>query len=204
MSQSYKVFINNSFIEIVDQYKYDSNFDYIESYSDLLNYLNVRKYTLKKNVLYVCEDPLKSLYLLKSHFYFISAAGGIVKNKNNQILCIKKNNIWDFPKGKLEKNESASVGAIREVIEETNVKNLKIISKFFSTYHLYKENRNSSIKLAEWVLKETQWFLMKTNSNKLLIPQLEEGITDVQWIDIECLKKIKTYASIKYLIRDIF
>ena len=104
----------------------------------------------------------------------------------------------------LGKNESAIVGAIREVMEETNVKNLKIISNFFSTYHLYKENRNPSIKFSEWVLKETQWFLMKTNSNKLLIPQLEEGITDVQWIDIEHLKKINTYASIKYLIRDIF
>ena len=37
-----------------------------------------------------------------SDFQIIHAAGGLVYNPNDQLLCIFRNNVWDLPKGKIE------------------------------------------------------------------------------------------------------
>ena len=63
------------------------------------------------------------------NFITIYAAGGIVYNNSQQILMIFRNNFWDLPKGKLELNEKIEDCAIREVEEETGVKELIITSK---------------------------------------------------------------------------
>lgn len=55
----------------------------------------------------------------------VSAAGGIIVNptKSSKVLVVHrpKYNDWSFPKGKLDKNESASTCARREVYEETGL-----------------------------------------------------------------------------------
>ena len=46
-------------------------------------------------------------------------------NFKNEILLIFRNGVWDLPKGgKIEYNESYEDAALREVSEETGVKNL--------------------------------------------------------------------------------
>ena len=59
--------------------------------------------------------------------------------------------------------------AIREVEEECGVFNLEIVKKLITTYHIYYQNGMK--------LKKTHWFLMHSDYNKELVPQLEEGIT---------------------------
>ena len=87
------------------------------------------------------------------------------------MLFIYRNNVWDLPKGRIEKGESVETAAVREVEEECGIFNLTIIKKLITTYHIYYQNGNK--------LKETYWFLMSSNYDKELIPQLEEGITKV-------------------------
>ena len=48
-------------------------------------------------------------------FKVIEAAGGLVKNKNNELLFIRRMGKWDLPKGKIEKGESLEQAALREV-----------------------------------------------------------------------------------------
>ena len=57
-------------------------------------------------------DQLFQLWLdFKSLFVRISAAGGIISNKDREILLIYRRSYWDLPKGKLEKMESFETAA---------------------------------------------------------------------------------------------
>ena len=78
-----------------------------------------------------------------------------------------------YPKGKF-KNEIINEAAIREVIEETGVKNLRIKKPLPTTYHVYKANK-------KFKLKKTYWFLMETSYTGNLVPQIEENIDLAIW-----------------------
>ena len=135
---------------------------------------------------------------LMEHLYaklpVVIAGGGKVYNEKNEVLFIKRNGKWDLPKGKAEKKENIETTAIREVEEETGVQNLEITKFLYHTYHTFKRN-------GEYRLKITYWFEMKTDSDQILTPQENEGITKVKWKNLEQSKKAlqKSYANIQDL-----
>ncbi len=117
-------------------------------------------------------------YLFESFcdsFRLIDAAGGLVVNDLGQILMIKRRGMWDLPKGKLQKEEHPEQGALREVSEETGIRDLTIGRKIMDTYHTFFVNHVAS-------LKKTTWYFMQASANAELIPQTEEEITEVTWI----------------------
>tara|TARA_B100000902_G_scaffold22218_1_gene26776 strand:+ start:20763 stop:21233 length:471 start_codon:yes stop_codon:yes gene_type:complete len=130
-----------------------------------------------------------------SQYTLIRAAGGLVYNHENSLLMIFRNGKWDLPKGKLEDNESIEDCAIREVTEECGVRGLLIIAKVKDTYHVYNDKGKK-------ILKQTSWFIMETNFDGVLVPQEEEGINKVTWIEEDKIKqKIKSsYRSIQDLL----
>ena len=133
--------------------------------------------------------------IFKKKFPEIIAAGGKVINNKSEILFIYRNKKWDLPKGKVEKNEIISETALREVEEETGIKNLSIIKPLEKTYHIFKRGGKN-------YLKTTYWFEMKSDFNGKYKPQKKEGITRVEWIGIENLSSVlpKSYANIRLLI----
>ena len=133
--------------------------------------------------------------IFKKKFPEIIAAGGKVINNKSEILFIYRNKKWDLPKGKAEKNEIISETALREVEEETGIKNLSIIKPLEKTYHIFKRGGKN-------YLKTTYWFEMKSDFNGKFKPQNKEGITRVEWIGSENLSFIlpKSYANIRLLI----
>ena len=135
------------------------------------------------------------LNMLKKKYPEIIAAGGKVINNKSEILFIQRNKKWDLPKGKAEKNEIISETALREVEEETGIKNLSIIKPLDKTYHIFKRGGIN-------YLKTTYWFEMKSDFTGKFKPQKKEGITRVEWIGIENLSDIlpKSYANIRLLI----
>ena len=146
-----------------------------------------------KSVGILCKNPEK--FLSNFPFSKIVAAGGVVINDKNEILFIFRDQKWDLPKGKAEKNENITQTAIREVKEETGVKDLIIAKPIEKTYHIFKRSKKN-------YLKETYWFEMKTSYDKKLTPQISEGITRVEWISKEKIPLIikNTYQNIKLLI----
>jgi len=130
------------------------------------------------------------------NFKIIEAAGGLVKNSSGNLLFIFRNGLWDLPKGKVEKNESVSEAALREVKEECGVSDLKIDSFFDKTYHIY-EYKN------QFIFKLTHWFKMTTYSNNELIPQLDEGITKTAFLDANAQKVAlkNTYPNLIELLK---
>ncbi len=129
---------------------------------------------------------------------FIVAAGGLVKNKKGELLLIFRNGKWDLPKGKIEKDETYSEGALREVQEETGLKKLKLLLEFQRTYHTYIQNEKR-------ILKETVWYLMQAE-DKSTTPQLEEGITKTEWIAAADAAKVftNTYKNILLLLKTFY
>ena len=61
--------------------------------------------------------------------YHELAAGGVVKDAEGHVLWIQRNGKWDLPKGKLERGESLEEAVIREVFEETGIRDLTITGK---------------------------------------------------------------------------
>ncbi len=119
------------------------------------------------------EDKLWMHFL--RHFPIVEAAGGLVRHQDGRFLFIYRNDKWDLPKGRIEKNEPIRIAAVREVEEETGVDGLEIVKPLIETFHVF--NRNGKYKL-----KKTFWFEMKTASTITLTPQLNEGIEQAVWV----------------------
>ena len=119
-------------------------------------------------------DKLRKAFY--KHFSIVQAAGGLVKNEDDDILFIFRKGKWDLPKGKKDADEEAKECALREVKEETGLLTVKVSGKICSTYHTYQE-------FGKRILKETEWFDMKATSQQELAPQTEEDIQKVEWVN---------------------
>jgi len=134
-------------------------------------------------------------------FRIIEAAGGIVSNPEGDILFIKRLGKWDLPKGKMEKGESREESAVREIEEETGLRNVELLSFINTTYHIYIERNGDK------VLKCTHWFKMNFNGEDTSKPQIEEGITEVAWkntFQIEEEVFPSTFKNIRLIIQEFW
>jgi 8-oxo-dGTP pyrophosphatase MutT (NUDIX family) len=136
-------------------------------------------------------DALKRAFFKK--FQVIPAAGGLVTHEDTgKLLFIFRLHKWDLPKGKLDGKETPESAGVREVEEETKLKDVKLGKFLTYTYHTYDESGHH-------ILKETKWFQMKVSGEQSPEPQTEEQITSIEWADPGDLKKYiaNTYGAIK-------
>lgn len=137
----------------------------------------------------------EELYQFMQGKLIIEAAGGMVMNQYGELLMMKRRGFWDMPKGKLDEGETIEECAVREVSEETGLSNLSIIKKLQTTYHTY------IYKGAE-AIKPSHWYLMSHIGNEELIPQTEEDITEIRWVNKEEARSLvdQAYPSIAEMI----
>lgn len=142
------------------------------------------------------EDLKKAFF---KNFTPVEAAGGIVQNDKKQLLFIYRLHKWDLPKGKVEKGEEFSTCAMREIEEETGVTNLTIRSKTGETYHTYNA-------YGKHFIKTTHWYYITCSSKQKLVPQKEEDIAAIQWINSKNIQEplSNTYPSIKDIVSIFF
>lgn len=196
----YKVFVND--IPIIISTQKEIGEKYTSFPLKTVRLKKVIRKILKGKLMYVNlyhPDETKLLKFLLKKMKVVTAAGGMVINPEKEILFIYRNNRWDLPKGKTEKNESIEESAIREVEEETGVRNLEIKRFITRTYHVFK--RKGKLRL-----KETYWYEMYTEFDGELIPEQSEGIKKAKWKNFEKSQKAlkKSYANIKMLFPDKF
>jgi len=191
----YKVFVNNRPLFLTNKIEKETDFQLF-----LLNSADIEQLVTKlfenkihKAFLYH-PDEKEILTTLKSKISVEKAAGGLVYNPKGEILFIYRNGKWDLPKGGIEKNEGKKEAAIREVEEETGVKNLKIIDKIDKTYHIFKRS-------GKFRLKITYWYKMETSFTENLTPQEEEGIEKAVWVQPDQIAELleNSYENIKLL-----
>ncbi|TXD48785.1 NUDIX hydrolase [Polaribacter sp. IC073] len=168
----YKVFVNDTPIILTSSQKNDNNFPvYLLRNTITAEIVQLLKNKKLKGVNLYAPDLEKGWQDFLKTFHIVSAAGGLVLNSKKDILFIYRSKKWDLPKGRIEAGESIEETAVREVEEECGIYQLKLIKPLTTTYHVYFENGMK--------LKETYWFLMTSDYDKELVPQLEEGITKV-------------------------
>ena len=138
------------------------------------------------------DDPEGCYHALCGEFREVNAAGGLVVNRRGDYLLIRRDGLWDLPKGHQEPGEDISVTALREVQEETGVDNLELGGLICITDHCYWRNNM-------WHLKHTWWYMMHYMTPVDLTPQTEEDITKAAWVAKSSLPPFlkNTYPSIK-------
>ena len=191
----YKIFVNDKPIILTNTVLKETGFKMFLLKSVDIEYVirKLQRNNLSEAYLYH-PDKDKLLAIFKRRLGYINAGGGLVKNHKGQLLFIERNKKWDLPKGRAEKDEDIETTSLREVIEETGVKNLKIDYFLQETYHIYKSK-------GQYKLKITYWYLMKTDFEGVLIPQTEEGITKAVWKTTKEAQQAlsNSYANVKLL-----
>jgi mutator protein MutT len=135
-------------------------------------------------------EKLKKVFF--KQFTTVTAAGGVVENEKGEILLIFRRGKWDLPKGKLDKGETIEQCAVREVEEETGLKDIKLNKLITVTYHTYDE-------FGKHILKDSHWYSMKVNGQQTTTPQTEEQIEEIRWVKKKELKNYfeNTFPSVK-------
>lgn len=197
----YKVFVNEKKLliskhpeELEKKLGYES-FTTLEIALDLLENTSV-------NELNVYGENIDEIWQeFQKLFRIIEAAGGLVLKPEGEMLFIRRLGKWDLPKGKMEKGESREESAVREIEEETGLRDVELVEFINTTYHIYIE-RNG-----EKILKCTHWFEMNFNGEDTSKPQIEEGITEVAWkntTQIEDEVFPSTFKNIKLIVKEFW
>jgi len=144
----------------------------------------------------IAYDPQVTFKEFAENYTLIQAAGGLVFNKENQLLTIRRNGLWDLPKGKIEKHEDQRAAALREVMEETGINMINISDKIGESYHAYFEDD-------VLLLKETHWYTMNSSGKANLKPQVEEGISEVKFEHLDWFKSpdFQSYNSVRDIVK---
>ncbi|SCC39038.1 NUDIX domain-containing protein [Chitinophaga costaii] len=146
--------------------------------------LKTGKYTA---TILIAPDVNALLEQVKSYFTVLVAGGGLVVNNEGAVLLMFRRGKWDLPKGKLEEGETIEACALREVAEETGLTSISLLNKITETYHYYSHKNRP-------LLKHTIWFKMQFTGTELTVPQIEEDIMDIQWIQPENIGKYMQYS----------
>ena len=193
MVQMYKVFVKDHPIIVSTQEQMDVPYTSFPlrttALKPIIKALNKGELT---HVHLYHKNVEKIEWWLKKKLPFVIAAGGLVYNAQQEVLFIHRNDKWDLPKGHVESNESLEEAAVREVEEETGVKNLKVTEFLKTTYHVFKRN-------GKYKLKVTYWYGMTTDYTGPLRPQKKEGIKKAKWKNLEKSRKAleNSYENIK-------
>lgn len=148
--------------------------------------------------IYIPADDTEATYRsVCSEFREVNAGGGVVSNRRGDVLLIRRNGLWDLPKGHQEEGEDIRTTAIREVEEETGIKSLELQDLICITDHCYLRN-------GIWHLKHTWWFNMLNTAPLDLTPQTEEDISKAAWVARSVLPSYltNTYPSIAEVFRE--
>ena len=123
----------------------------------LLNLVNQLESTKRFEQMVVVDTDLEKLWAeFTSIFKIIEAAGGVIFNEKNEVLLIFRRGHWDLPKGKIDKGESPEQAAVREVQEETGLKQPRLGEFLTETWHTYEQD-------GKRILKKTWWYVMQTS-----------------------------------------
>jgi bis(5'-nucleosidyl)-tetraphosphatase len=94
---------------------------------------------------------------------------------------------WGFPKGWIEKGEDLKAAALREVDEETGLKDLKIIGDFKETVRCFLKAKYdyqlaTGAKIGQTILKFVTYFLAEAKSKDVKLSFEHSGF---EWLEFK-------------------
>jgi putative (di)nucleoside polyphosphate hydrolase len=123
--------------------------------------------------------------------------GIIILNNENKVFVGKRkdnpNDRWQMPQGGVDDGESYLAAMKRELIEETSIKNIKIIKKIEKMYEYeLPPNLVGIIWKGKYRGQKQQWFVTKFlgKDNEININTKYPEFIEWKWIDAEMLPEV--------------
>lgn len=119
------------------------------------------------------------------------SAGGIVVNRRGEILVVSQHGTsWSLPKGRLEAGEDPFGAALREIHEESGIKDLEFVEDLGS-YSRYKLSAAGGEDRSEH--KTIHMFLFKTKEEALAPVDPENP--EARWVEQTKVAKLLTHPK---------
>lgn len=99
---------------------------------------------------------------------------------------------WDMPKGHIEKGEKPEEAAVREVREETGIKDIEFIPGFKETIKYFYKRDDKSF------LKTVVFFLARTKTKKVKISYEHQGF---KWLSYDKALEQLTFDNAKRILK---
>ena len=131
------------------------------------------------------------------HLPLRNGVGIIVLNNKNKVFVARRidnpKNFWQMPQGGVDKGESLLEAAYRELEEETNITNVKLIKEIEGTltYEL-PAHLLGKIWKGKYKGQKQKWFIVRFlgNENEIDINTKHPEFIEWQWVDIEKLPSL--------------
>ena len=145
-----------------------------------------------------------------------SGVGIVILNKENKIFVAKRidnpKNFWQMPQGGVNKGEKLLSAALRELEEETGIKEVELIEEIDGTmtYEL-PPHLLGIIWKGKYKGQKQKWFLMRYlgNDRDINIKTEKPEFLEWKWIDLDLLTevvvdfKLHVYKELKEKIQKI-
>ena len=119
-----------------------------------------------------------------------TGVGIIVLNNNNQVFVGKRKDNpgdkWQMPQGGVDKGEDFTTAMRRELIEETSIKNIKILKEIQNMYQYeLPDNLVGIIWKGKFRGQRQKWFITKFlgKDNEINLDTQHPEFIDWKWID---------------------
>ena len=126
-----------------------------------------------------------------------SGVGIIVLNKKNKVFVGKRkdnpSDRWQMPQGGIDVGENYIDAMKRELIEETSIRNIKIIKQIEQTYqYQLPDNLIGIIWKGKFRGQKQKWFIARFlgNDNEININTKYPEFIDWKWIDPKMLPNV--------------
>jgi putative (di)nucleoside polyphosphate hydrolase len=120
----------------------------------------------------------------------------VINSQNKVFVGKRKDNPfdkWQMPQGGVDSNEPLLLAMKRELLEETSIKNIKVLKEFdqWIEYEL-PENLIGKIWKGKYRGQKQKWFVVKFlgNDNEINIDTKNAEFIEWKWIDIDLLPNL--------------
>ena len=153
---------------------------------------------------------------MKNKLPMRQGVGVIVLNKNNEVFVAKRKDNpvdkWQMPQGGIDLNETPFEAMIRELAEETSIKNIKVLKEIEKSleYEL-PPNLLGKIWKGKFRGQKQKWFIFRFEGDEteINVKTQKPEFLEWKWINLEDITKVvvkfklNVYTKIQQHVKDL-